>query len=580
MRSETTLVLRRLRASCLFLLPLALGVPAALGQVAGGTVKSLQKLSATSGGLGIALGYDDHFGHAAAGVGDLDGDSVGDVAIGESHDDDGGSNAGALWIVFLNANGTAKSTQKISSLAGGLIGPLAAGDEFASAIASIGDLDGDGVTDLAVGAWGDDDGAGGAGAVWILFLNANGTVKAEQKISATAGGFTGTLLAGDGFGIAVDGLDDLDGDGVPDLVVGARFDDDGGYNRGAAYILFLNPNGTVKGHQKISDIAGGLPAGLLADDDVFGNAVVGLGDVDGDNVEDILVGAMQDDDGGNSRGAVYVLFLNPNGTVKSQQKISDTAGNFTAPLANNVQFGSAAGAMGDFDLDGTPDVMVGARLDGPSTPGGAAYWLYLNPNGTVKGHTQISRGDGGFTGTIGPGDEFGNTLTALGDLDGDGATDVCVAAWLDDDGASAAGAAYILLLNSFCQNAVAYGKGCPGSGGFVPHLSTPDCPAIGVVLNLHVDSGLGGTTCMILFGWNVASIPMGIGSCELLLTPVLPLIITIPMGGAGPGNGSTVLSGMIPASASGVVFSMQAFCLDPGAIDGYCNSNALKLTIP
>ena len=94
--------------------------------------------------------------------------------------------------------------------------------------------------------------------MWILFLNTNGTVKSHQKISDTQGGFTGTLDDVDVFGNSVAALGDLDGDGIGDLAVGAAFDDDGGQDRGAVWILFLNSNGTVKSHQKISDTQGGF----------------------------------------------------------------------------------------------------------------------------------------------------------------------------------------------------------------------------------------------------------------------------------------------------------------------------------
>jgi FG-GAP repeat len=78
------------------------------------------------------------------------------------------------------------------------------------------------------------------------------------------------------------------------------------------------PGVHVQSVQKIS------ATGVLDDGDAFGGSVTGLGDVDGDNTEDVAVGASFDDDGGADRGAVYVLFLHKNGTVKAEQKISDT----------------------------------------------------------------------------------------------------------------------------------------------------------------------------------------------------------------------------------------------------------------
>ena len=135
-----------------------------------------------------------------------------------------------------------------------------------------------------------------------------GTVLSHQKISDTAGGFTGILDDDDQFGRSVAGLGDLDGDGIQDIAVGAFRDDDGGPVRGAVWVLFLNADGTVKSHQKISDTAGGF-TGTLDDFDRFGGSVALLGDLDGDGIQDIAVGASGDDDGGPGRGAVWVLFL-------------------------------------------------------------------------------------------------------------------------------------------------------------------------------------------------------------------------------------------------------------------------------
>ena len=159
----------------------------------------------------------------------------------------------------------------------------------------------------------------------------HGWVLSHQKISDTEGGFTGTLHDLNRFATSMAALGDLDGDGVGDLAVGARWDNDGGTEHGAVWILFLKRDGTVKSHQKISDTAGGF-TGILDDQDHFGSSMASLGDLDGDGVGDLAVGGALDDDGGGGRGAVWVLFLNPDGTVKWHQKISSTEGGFTGAL--------------------------------------------------------------------------------------------------------------------------------------------------------------------------------------------------------------------------------------------------------
>jgi hypothetical protein len=278
--------------------------------------------------------------------------------------------------LFLNSNGTAMRSQKIASGVGG--GPtVGVGDRFGSSVSALGDLDGDGVNELAVGAISDDAGGNYRGAVHVLFMNRNGTVKNSQRIAHNISG--GPALADtDMFGVALASLGDLDGDGLTDLAVGAFRDDTGGNGRGATYILFLNANGTVRANQKIASGIGGGPT--LANADYFGRAVASLGDLNGDGITDLAVGAYQDDTGGNGRGAVHILLLNANGTVKSSQKIASGVGGGPS-IADGDNFGSSIATVGDLDSDGAMDLFVGA--EGDDTGGntrGAGYILFLKAN--------------------------------------------------------------------------------------------------------------------------------------------------------------------------------------------------------
>jgi hypothetical protein len=346
------------------------------------------------------------------------------------------------------AAGNVAAEQKISDTAGGFTGALGDGDEFGQGIAGLTDLDGNLVPDIVVGAPMDDDGGTDRGAVWVQFLDSAGMVVSHQKISNISGDFLGALDDGDEFGMSVTSLGDIDGDTVPDIAVGAPQDDDGGTDRGAVWILFLNANGTVKGHQKISDTDGNF-GGVLTNDDEFGFAVTGLGDLDGDLVNDLAVGAPFDDDGGTDRGAAWILFLNADGTVKNQAKISDLTVGFAGSLADNNLFGSALSAYEDLDGDGIEDLAVGAvgDIDG-GVARGAVWNIFLSAAGGVLGSQKISDLAGGFTGTLGDFDLFGTSLAVTADLNADGVSDLMVGAVGDDDGGADRGAVWVLLMNT------------------------------------------------------------------------------------------------------------------------------------
>ena len=418
---------------------------ATITQRSDGTVKSAKtvKIASDTNG-GPALTNGDNFGSSVAAIGDLDGDGVTDLAVGAVGDDTEGTDRGALYIQFMNSNGTVKSSVKLASRTNGFLQLYGNSDRMGSAVASLGDLDGDGVTDLAVGIPGGDMVNGtDSGYVYVLFMNSNGTVKSTTELRRASNGVP-TLADGDRFGSSVASVGDLDGDGVSDLAVGAPGDNTGGDNDlGALYVLLLNSDGTVKSSVKIASGLNGGPT--LSSSDYFSNSVASLGDLDGDGVTDLAVGAIGDDNSGTNSGAVHVLFLNSNGTVKGHVKIASEMNGGPA-LAGFDNFGSSVASLGDLDGDGVTELSVGATYDDASGANrGSIYVLRLNANGTAKSSVKIASGLNGGP-TLEDGGLFGNSVASLGDLDGDGATDLAVGAFRMDTNGVDRGAVHVLFL--------------------------------------------------------------------------------------------------------------------------------------
>ena len=323
---------------------------------------------------------------------------------------------------------------KIEEGSGGFFATLDAGDRFSRDHDQAGDINGDGIIDLVVGARSDDDGATDAGAVYILFMNNDGTVQRNQKISATQGGFTDTLLTNNFFGYGVAGIGDYDGDNIPDIAVSAPAS-----SNIALYIIHLNSNGTVKSFVKNPNI---MAQGLSA-----------VGDLNNDGRIDLVACDPRSNQGGIQRGAIQILFFDASSNVvpANSVHISSTQGGFGTGLADNDQFGGREVAMlGNIDNDGTLEMAVGAFM---SNEGKGAIWmLSLDSNNfNVVSKLKITEGMNGFTdiltteanpnGTAGA--NFGHALSKVGDLNGDGVPDLMTGANQQNEGWG-----YILYLNS------------------------------------------------------------------------------------------------------------------------------------
>ncbi len=495
---------------------------------ADGSVRESIKISASEGGWLPALNPGDGFGAAVAGLGDLDGDGVPDLAVGAPGDDDGGANQqadlGAVYILLLQPDGQVKSFRKLSQTTGDLGAGLSSGDGFGSALAAPGDMGADGLTELVVGAPFDDAAGEDAGAVWILDLAADGSVDATTRIDGQQAALA-ELEAGDWFGWSVTGLSDFDQDGDVDLAVGAIGDDDGGANalsnRGAVWILFLDPLGGVDHAAKLSSQAGGAEL-ELDDTDYFGSSVAWIGG----EANRLAVGARFDDDGALNVGAVYLLELDLDGSVQWSVKFSATQGDFPGPLAAVDNFGTALAAVGDVGGNAFGDLAIGAPGDedagGPDNSG-AVWELFLNEPDALS----IGDGPGAATGTTirfkalgtsgGAGESFALDLTVQGGPPGSAGVLVL--------GPPTPGLPVLGQILIPAPDLVV-GLVLDGNGALDMHVELPGGSiAPGFVGQVwfsdeHAPGGFSASSAFTLpFGWVVPGIPGPSGNVEDMLTP-------------------------------------------------------------
>ena len=323
--------------------------------------------------FGVAPG--DALGTAVAGAGDVDGDGFCDVLVGVPGDDTNGIDAGSVRV-FSGRDGSALLT---------LLGD-AAGDGFGSAVAGAGDCDGDGIDDVLVGASGADGPAGPDAGLARVYSGGSGTVHLSWNGHA----------AQDGFGAAVGGGRDVDGDGQPDLVIGAPGSDLAGVDAGSAWV-FSSAGGTLLRL---------LPGGAAGDR--FGGAIGVGADADGDGYAEILVGAPSASPNGAGAGRATLLGWRP------YDRATEVA--VLAPATGDSRFGSAMSRAGDVNRDGIQDYLVGARHHRAKFGG---VWVYSGADNTL-----LYRFEGQNIG-----DSLGNAVGAAGDVDQDGYDDFIVGAW-------------------------------------------------------------------------------------------------------------------------------------------------------
>ncbi|KAA6439309.1 T9SS type A sorting domain-containing protein [Dyadobacter flavalbus] len=349
------------------------------------------------------------FGAYASSAGDINKDGYSDIVVGAHMYDKGEINEGAAFVYLGSAQGISKTASQI-------LESNQAEANMGSSVGLAGDVNGDGYSDILVGATMYDKGQVNEGAAFLYLgsatgLNTNPTLLEENQAAAL-------------FGYRVSGAGDINGDGYSDILVSGRQYDKGQTDEGAVFVY----HGSALG---INAVAAKVLESNQANA-YLGHSLNTAGDVNGDGYSDIIVGASMYDNGQANEGAVFVHY----GSV---QGINTIAAITLEKNQAEAQFGNSVASAGDVNGDGYSDVIIGALFydNGESNEGagfvyhGSSVGLSAISVSTLEGNQAAA--------------QLGNIVASAGDVNGDGYSDVIAGAPLYDKGQVNEGAAFVWM---------------------------------------------------------------------------------------------------------------------------------------
>jgi len=416
------------------------------------------ELSALNGSNGFVLdgeGALQSSGRGVSGAGDINGDGIDDLLIGAPDAGPNGPSSGRGYVVFGSDEEFPSpfDLSTLDGLNGFTLDGAVYGDFTGRTLAAAGDVNGDGFDDLIIGASGADINGTNTGRSHVVFGSDQGFPSNLDlsTLNGTNGFALNGELAGTQFGWPVSGAGDINDDGFDDLAIGAFFADFNGDASGRAYVVF-GTDEIVSTPFEVSTLNGsnGFVVDGEAMDAVLGRSLAAAGDVNGDGIDDLFIGARGALANGSRPGRGYVIFGSTAGFA-SAFDLSTLDGLNGFVLNGRDPFertGTSVDGGGDINGDGIADLIIGATFADPNGANAGRAYVVFGSNDGFAAEIDLAELNGGIGFALNgaeEGDQAGRAVSFVGDVNGDGVDDLLVSADRAAANGSNSGRSYLVF---------------------------------------------------------------------------------------------------------------------------------------
>jgi len=405
-------------------------------------------LDGTNGFVINGINRDDFLGGSVISGSDINADGIADLIISAPFADPNGiTNAGSTYVVFGGTTVGAGGSVELSSLDGDngfVINGINPTDFLGETVISGSDINADGIADLIIGApFADPNGISSAGSTYVVFggttVGAGGNVD-PSSLDSSNGFVINGINPTDRLGGSVISTSDINADGIADLIIGVPFADPNGItDAGSTYVVFGGTTVAAEGSVEASSLDGinGFVINGINPGDFLGGSVISTSDINGDGIADLIISdPYADPNGISNAGFTYVVFggttVGAGGNV-DPSSLDGTNGFVINGTNSSDFFGRSVISTSDINADGIADLIIGARGADPNgiNDAGSTFVLFGGTNIGGDGILNLSALDGnnGFVinGVV-AGEQSGDSISGVGDVNGDGIDDVIIGA--------------------------------------------------------------------------------------------------------------------------------------------------------